>query len=753
MKEVIYKLFFYVLAILISNNAYSQDDSAKLDDMSLKELLNVKVTTASKTLQESDLAPASVVVVTKEQIKIRGYQSLLDLLIDLPDIKVDDKIYSVSRNSVTVRGIQGQQNFFIMLDGIKISSPTNEALPIMENYPLNLAEQVEIVYGPSSALYGADAVAGVINIITKKINGKNININASSIAGSYGYTNNTLYIAKSLGSNSDFVFSGQYCYDKQPDYSKVYKYDSFYNISSYKTGTFNTVYGPATPSTPIKPVYDASTMAYNFYAALRLDNFSFSVFSNYTRTPSAYGNNTSNAIYSKDVFIGQRVTAISASYKKTIGKITSTSWLIANKYVLEPGSNYRNLYTAMEPAYKYSISSSVKAEEQIEYKATNKLNVIAGASYEYFNTIPQSADLEEPVDINGKIGGTIVGTRSYYLPDGLQAAFYHIIYNNVGTYLQLQYALNKKLNFTIGARYDHNSRYGETFNPRAGIVYRASDKTTFKILYGSAYLAPAPTDAYVTYGSFYTTDSGKTYASSFLHLPNPGLKPITSQNFEINVRRYITDNLTATVDGYYTRLKGAHDFDDDNRSTKLYHNMYNGIPVDYIEVIVNEGTQHNYGGSISLNLKHSVGSIILNSYASFSYANGTIGDPDETDKQIEIPFISPFMFRIGTDIKVGKFSCSPRLLLMGRQRLPGYGDTTGAVIKRQTIAGYALLNLSARYEFSKRFAVFANATNLLNQRYRAVGYNMDLDNKNTELFYGQPQDPIRITGGLSLLFN
>src|SRR5439155_10241885 len=138
------------------------------ENLSLKELLNIKVTTASRTTENLEKAPATVMVITEEQIKVRGYQSLLDVMYDLPDVKVDDKIYSGIRNTFTVRGTQGQEKFVIMLDGNRISSPSGEAMPVMENYPVNLAEQIEIVYGPASALYGADAVSGVINIISKK---------------------------------------------------------------------------------------------------------------------------------------------------------------------------------------------------------------------------------------------------------------------------------------------------------------------------------------------------------------------------------------------------------------------------------------------------------------------------------------------------------------------------------------------------------------------------------------------------------
>jgi outer membrane receptor protein involved in Fe transport len=627
----------------------------------------------------------------------------------------------------------------------------------MENYPVNLAEQVEIMYGPGSALYGADAVSGVINIITKKLPAnKDMVVDANAMAGSYGYINNTLFLAKRLDANSSFTVSGQYNYDSQPDYSKIYPNDPQLSSAPFKTGIFNTIYGLIKPATPFTPAYQAPTIAYNLYAALNLDDFTFSVFSNYARTPSAYGINTSNAIYNKNIYIGQRITTASAAYKKQLDNLVSTTSLTASNYTLDPQSNSMDAFGSMVPDYNYSASSAIKAEEQLDYKVGSKLNLTAGASYESFNSIPQSADLDAPVNPNGNIEGSYSGTDSYYRPDGLAAQFHHINYFNIGSFFQVRYAPVKQLSFTLGARYDDNSRYGNSFTPRLDIVYKPLLTTTIKLLYGSAFLAPSPSNSYAQTGNFTTIDSGRTYHASLLLLPNPNLQPIRSHNFELNIRQYLTDNFTVTVDGYYTISNGLLTTADDNLSTKLYHNTFDGVQVDHVEVFINQGRQENYGGSLQFNLKHSAGSIQLNTYASFSYTSGEVDDLSTENKtghyDTQLPFISPFMFHIGTDMQAGKFIFSPRLLLMGRQNLPGVRDTIGSTIRLQTISGYALLNLSARYEFSKQFSVFVNVSNALNQHYRSVGYNMDLYKKDTELFYGQPEDPIRVMGGINFQF-
>lgn len=742
-----------ITLVALASHSYSQTDSVKLENLSLKELLSVKVTTASRTAQELGLTPASVMLISKEQIKMRGYQSLMDVLMDLPDVKVDDKMYSGMRNSFTIRGVQGSEKLVILLDGIIISTPSGEALPIMENYPVHLAEQIEVVFGPASALYGANAVSGVINIITKKSpGGKDFQVDVSSLAGTYGYTNTSLYVAKKINDNLSFIASGQYSYDKQPDYSKVWASDSLINNESLKTGVFNSLFGPMGPETPVSSEYAAPLEAWNLYAAMRTNHFSLSYFRNSTRVPTAYGNNGNNAVFNKDVYMKQSVGVLNATYRRAFGNFTTTSMLTFSEYNLDPKTNYRNLYTGMEPGYKYATSSMMKIEELISYKASEKLSVTLGGGYESYNSVPQSGDLKAPVDKNNFLRGNYVGTESYYHPEGIPAQFYLIKFSNAGAYLQTQYSPAKNIHFTVGARYDVNSRYGSTFNPRLGLVYKPFEKTTMKLLYGSAFLAPSPSDAYVHYGSFETQDSGKTYHSYFMHLPNPGLKPIISRNFEASIRQYITENISINIDGYFHALSNLYAFADDNATTKLYNNRFNGIPVDYVEVFINRGKQHNYGGSVQLNWKATLGNVHFNTYGSLSITDGVRKSMEPGGQDSELDFISHVMTRLGTDIKAGNFTASPRLLILSKQHIAGVLDATGSVIKRQSIPGYALLNISARYTVKKGISCFVNVVNALDQRYRSVGFNMDLDKPDTELMRGQPQDPARVMAGVSLSF-
>jgi outer membrane receptor for ferrienterochelin and colicin len=741
-------------SITVSN---AQLDSAHVDvtELSLDELQNVTIVTASKNAMQAGQAPATAYVVTEEQIRIRGYRSLLDILLDAPDFKVDDRVYSLNRNIITMRGIDGQEKFIIMLDGVRISSPTNESLPIMENYPVNLAKQVEIIFGPASALYGADAFSGIINIISKKAEFTSLRAEATAIAGSQGLYNGNAFISKKLGKEVTVTLSGQYFYDKGVNMSEVYKSDSLWDLTSHRTGTFNTIFGPMTPVAPVKNEFSSPLTAYNVFGSLTAGDFEFSVFSNRSQNSTALENTPSNAVHNKDVFIGRSVSMVNAKHRKTINNLTLATTLAASQYKEDPKTNYRNMFSGMEPAYKYAYGSMIQVEEQIEWKINTNTDLVGGAIFQSFMSLPESTDLQNPVSESHSIEGTFLNTPAYYRPEGLPAKFYAVKYYNAGGYLQLQQQIGEKVNMTLGARYDHNSRFGSTFNPRVGVVANLSGKTTLKAMAGTAYLAPPPGSAYSYYGTFYTLDSGRTYRSNFMHLPNPGVKPMTSTNMEISLRQFFGKSLSVTADVYYSIVKNIVEPEADN--TTLYNGKFLGWDVDYIEIFVNEGEERITGGSINLDFQKRFNRASLRAYSYLSLINGTEkvewtdnnGAEVERDAEIDNQ-ISHVMWKLGAEITVGNFSASPRMILNSRQNLGAFEDPENPD-KRQTLPGYALVNVAVAYKLGK-VQLFANITNALNTKYTGVSVGMDLKNPSTGLFYGNYQDPIRINGGVRFTF-
>ncbi len=751
------KVGFKVQVLEITGNevnvTMSNEEETDLFALSLEELMNIDVVTASKSKQSASKAPATILVVTEEQIDSRGYTSLMDVFMDLPDVKANNFLGS---GNIAIRGIEGAYNFQILIDGMRVSSPSNENIPIMENYPVNLAKQIEIVYGPASALYGADAVSGVINIITRKPENEKMTVDALTSYGNYGKTNNTIFMGKKFDENTSLIVSAQYFYDKTPPLDKTFRDDTLVELSGLETGTFNTVWGPMTPTDKVNKDYETPLHAYNIYSYLRVSDFAFSIFRNYSEYNTSWGYVPNNAVYNKEALWGQSITTANANYSKEFEKVNINSTISGSRYDLNPESKYRNIYVSMEKGYKYSFSNEIKVEQQVDWTISDKFNLIGGATFESFTSLPKTADLEEQVDDSRNINGVMIGTRAFYNPDGIKDEMNLLKYANTGVYLQAAIAPYENISLTLGVRYDYSSNYGSTFNPRLGIVYTPTSRTTIKALYGSAFLAPRPFDAYEHYGSFYTTDSGRTYKSSYWHLPNPELEPIYEKTFEMSMKQFIGSEFSISVTGYYTKLTNLYAYIADAAYKNFYHGKYLGYNVDFIDVLYNQGEEDIYGGSVQIDHSLKFANGRLNTFLSINYIDGTI----ETKYQdannaaqttdAEIPGIAPISVHFGADFTYKKFSLAPRVIVSGEQR--SYGFVKADIPdKRQTLKAYTLVNLSAQYKAMDMLSIFVNVSNLTNTDYRMPGGG-NPDDKNPVNFRGMAGFPIRIVGGLHLKF-
>lgn len=749
--------------VLLTKNAYSQSDttspSKAILNLTLEELMNVEVITTSRTtLQKSEQAPATILIITAQQIEDRGYMSLFDVLMDLPDIKTDRLNDPRWMNDVSFRGVRGMDKFIILLDGIRISSPTTEVMPILENYPVHIAKQIEVIFGPASALYGADAFSGVINIITKKRNDlDNYMVNASG--GMYQkFTGNFLAIKK-IAKDAELTLGGQYFSDKQPDLYQFYP-DDYKGVDSLKSRNFNTIYGPIKPSTPVNPDFEFPVRAYAVNAALRVKHFAFSFFKNYAKQSSALANDPNNNIYNKSVFIEQGVTMGSGSYVRDFGKLNSTTMFIMSRYDMFPESNFRNVFTKMEPGYLFGYGKMWKAEQILTYKIKEMFVITAGGTYESFVSLPNQNDYQYPISNKDPKQGVWVNSVYPNNPNGIIVDLEKVEYNNTGAFLQLQYNLKQYLKFTLGSRYDYNSIYGESINPRGGIVFSPGHKFTAKLLYGTAFLAPSRHLAYESYGTLVSSDSGKTYHSDFLNLPNPNLKPQKINTTEFSAKSFFTENMSASVEAYYSTLTGIIAPIADSGNTNIYNGYYKTYPVKYIQVNGNIGEQTVYGLTVQLDYYSKMGTnsqISLN--AAFSYVDGTT-DLDGSGPMVRrnLPGVAPYTFRAGGTLTINKFSISPRVIILGKQRTFNSASIKpNDITKYQELNGYTLLNCNILYHFKGGISGFFIGENLLDQRYRNVNIGAAPEtpaagSAAAELSKGAPQYPMRLTIGINVSF-
>ncbi|HXO27676.1 MAG TPA: TonB-dependent receptor plug domain-containing protein, partial [Thermoanaerobaculia bacterium] len=132
-----------------------------------REESTVQVTSVSKSSESLREAPATVVVVTADEIERRGYLDLEQVLHDLPGFDISrtgDLVYS----SIFQRGFRAQGRNLLLLDGVEQNDISSNAAQLSRQYALSNIDRVEVVYGPASTMYGANAFTGVINIITKE---------------------------------------------------------------------------------------------------------------------------------------------------------------------------------------------------------------------------------------------------------------------------------------------------------------------------------------------------------------------------------------------------------------------------------------------------------------------------------------------------------------------------------------------------------------------------------------------------------
>ena len=193
----------------------SQVAKADLTELSVEELMGVEVATvfaASKYEQQVTEAPASVSIVTADDIRKYGYRTLADALRSVRGIYVT---YDRNYDYLGVRGFNrpGDLNTRVLLlvDGHRINDNIYESAPVGTEFPLDvdLIDRIEVIRGPSSSLYGTNAFFGVVNVITRKpadLNGGE----AALAAGSFDTFNGRISYGRQYQSGLGVLLSGSF---------------------------------------------------------------------------------------------------------------------------------------------------------------------------------------------------------------------------------------------------------------------------------------------------------------------------------------------------------------------------------------------------------------------------------------------------------------------------------------------------------------------------------------------------------------
>lgn len=202
-------------SLLVAETIPPAAEARDLSELSLKELLDVsvdKVYTASRREQKTWEAPASVSIVTRDEIQSFGYRSLADVLRAVPGI------YTSNDRNYTYLGIRGfsrpgdyNSRVLLLIDGHRANDNIYDSALIAQEalVEMDSIERVEVIRGPSSSLYGSSAFFGVVNVITRR--GSQVNgVEFSGEGGSFDTYKGRITAGHKFKSDVEFLLSGSY---------------------------------------------------------------------------------------------------------------------------------------------------------------------------------------------------------------------------------------------------------------------------------------------------------------------------------------------------------------------------------------------------------------------------------------------------------------------------------------------------------------------------------------------------------------
>jgi iron complex outermembrane recepter protein len=193
-----------------SDDSQPQTPPVDLTKASIEDLMNMEVTTVSKKEEKISRIPAAIFVVTSEDIRRSGANNIPDVLRMVPGLDVAQM--NANTWAISARGLNGEfsNELLVLLDGRNVYTPTfGGVFWDVLDVPLEDIQRIEVIRGPRGLIWGANAVNGVINIITKKA-GETKDAMISSGGGNVDQGFGTLQYGGSAGNTTDYRIYSKY---------------------------------------------------------------------------------------------------------------------------------------------------------------------------------------------------------------------------------------------------------------------------------------------------------------------------------------------------------------------------------------------------------------------------------------------------------------------------------------------------------------------------------------------------------------
>lgn len=530
MKKIMLICLCLTVAGLFSSIIAQETVSAKTEDpfeLSLEELMNVKIITSSKMEETILETPASVNVITSEEIKGLNFntlEQLLEYMVGMSSINGEGNFYT----STSIRGntlVNYNVNTLFLFDGQPLYNPYNGSFEL-NVIPLNAIDRIEIVKGSNSVLYGTNAISAVINIVSKQ--SKNPEGEAQ-VRMKYG-SKQTMYAQGTLLKNyGDLTFR------------------LFTDVNTSK-GEDLTIYDELGNTETYRDYYKGA----NVVAKLDYNDFSYN-FQYYNRQQPNM--KTRGFDYNLYVINLDTFTIVAPERHDEFGVVSNLEYNheFSEKLQLHMSTNYwywdlrKNEYAG----YWDCNSKSFFNKAELTFKPVQWMSNIVGISSNYmiaqryeseFNTYDVGKDKEWTT--------------------------------NAAVYLNGSADIYKSLKFSYGFRFETSSYKDTTLtnlSPRFALVYNLYKNSWLKVIYGKSFRVP--------------TYFEKEVSSSKIK-GNPYLKPENSNSLDL-VFATIIKGVQINVDLFnleiYNKI-GRHFIDAEKTISQNYNTsgktIYTGIELD-----------------------------------------------------------------------------------------------------------------------------------------------------------------------------
>ncbi|MEJ2590547.1 MAG: TonB-dependent receptor [Candidatus Thiodiazotropha sp.] len=681
------------------------------------------VVTATRTAKVESEAPASVTVVTEQEIKNKHAHRLDEALQGTPGVFIrglDGEQPSNWQNQITLRGVPGYYRTGVLLDGIPLNNAFSAGVN-MSIVPMDEIQQIEVVPGPFSSLYGGAGMSGVINIITKAPEKRDLN--ARTELGSHDFRSLTLGYRDRFENGVGLSLS--YGHKEADGYVKEYVKKTPSGSGGTPVTGWEQVGTPTGGTTYI--VGDKGEQPWevdNFSARLYLTLSEVSQLilsasyleteskptlgSSYLRaggvpftSGSAEIDGSSTTIRATDfarTSNGEDVTRYSLNYERDLangGDLSASLSYQDNAYWYTSVSS--NL-TDTEGAGKVSDipANSLYADVHVGLPLGESHYLVLGLSgnRDRLNKKVYALDNWTEQDDKGALGDYANGKSRL-----------------VALYAQDEFMLTPRLTAYLGARYDrwstegdifisnalnhYNSRSRSAFSPKLSLVYDLSAATVIKGAVGRAFRAPNLSDMYSSFGS------------STIYWSNPDLEPekVTSAELSVEHRLSRATKLRATTyvsrysDLIYTTTSGSD-------RTKL-----------------NAGKADTEG--LDLELRHAL-TPSISSFINATWVNTEITDnnvrPESEGKQI--PLQARQLANVGLEGAYGPWSGSVIGTYTGKMYSRDDNSDTESGVPGSYDA-YFKVNTKIGYRFNDNWSADLSIKNLLDREYYQGNYLAD----------------------------